>query len=467
MARTHLLGVLGAATAVLAVALQGIGVADPLPGGLGPCLGAQCPSEFPPVNNGAFTGRDDAVNIFVGGDFLVRYAAVEAEGRVVVGGDFDQDKAAGVSAVYNIGIVGVGSRVPPPEGSDFLVTGGGVTVARNQRLLAEGGVVHHAGPLTGTVVGTDKPDPAAFDPYAGLSAQLTEASRCYRAAAVTGTAVNQGSQTLFTGDGTSAIQVFTVDFDLAGANGAQQGIVFQGIPEGATVLVNLIGANRRIITYTGDLADAEPVNRMRERLLWNFPDATAVTLGGTAQFQGSVLVGNPASMTTVTAPGTAGRFFTTGSLTHGGPSNNGQEMHAYPFNGDLPGCGTTPTTTTTTTTTTQPTTTTTAPTTTAPPTTAPTTTAPTTTAPTTTAPTTLPTLPTRTSWPTLPLPTVGRPSSHGFPVLPNLPTRHHPGTTRGDLALTGADIGWAVLIGALLLTAGALVFTLVSRRRRG
>ncbi|WP_433263242.1 choice-of-anchor A family protein [Actinosynnema sp. CS-041913] len=432
MSRTHLLGVVGAAALVAAVALQGIGVADPLPGGLGPCVGPQCPGKFPPVHNGDFAGRDDAVNIFVGGDYLVRHAAVEAEGRVVVGGSFDQNKAAGVASTYNIGIVGVGSRVPPPAGSDFLVTGGAVTIAPQQTLLAEGGAVHHAGPLTGNITGTDRPDPDAFDPYAGLAPQLTTASRCYQAAVATGTAVNEGHRTLFTGDGTSAIQVFTVDFDIAGPNGAQQGIEFAGIPAGATVLVNLVGAARQIITYTGELTDEGPLNQLRERLLWNFPDATAVTLGGTAQFQGSVLVGNPSSMTTVTVPGTNGRFFTTGSLTHGGPANNGQEIHAYPFNGDLPGCAAPTTTTTTTTTTSEPTTT----------------------GP-TTGTTTEPTQPTTTSEST------GSATSGTAPT-----TTSHVDGGSGDLAETGANVGWVVVIGGLLLVAGTSLLVLVSRRRR-
>ncbi|MCE7000402.1 choice-of-anchor A family protein [Saccharothrix sp. S26] len=370
------------------------------------------------------------MNVFVGGDFLVRQSAAEAEGRVVVGGGFDLAKAPGASSVYNVGVVGVGSRVPPPDGTDFLVTGGAVTVAPGQALLAEGGVVHHAGPLTGAITGVDRPDPAAFTPYAGLSAQLTAASTCYAAAATTGTAVNQGYQTLFTGDGTSTLQVFTVDFDLAGASGGQQGLVFAGVPEGATVLVNLVGAARRIVTYTGELTDEGPLNRMRERLLWNFPDATSAEIGGTAQFQGSVLVGHPASTTTVTVPGLAGRFFTTGSLTHGGTGGGtGNEFHAYPFTGDLPACHV-PTTTTEPTTTTQSTTTTSSTTT-------------TTVGQTTTATTTVITT----------------------PATPTTTT--HRVTGQAGLAGTGADVGLGVAIGGLLLVAGTTALAVVARRRRG
>ncbi|MFE4513681.1 SpaA isopeptide-forming pilin-related protein [Kitasatospora sp. NPDC056783] len=315
-----------------------------LPGGLGPCLGADCPAVFPPVNNGPFAGRDDGVNIFVGGDYNVRESAAEAEGHVVTLGNFDMNKS-GASAVFNIGIVGAGSRVPPPDGADFLTTGGNVTVARGEQLLAEGGVVRYTGTVTGSIAGTVIQDPQAATAYQPLRGQLQSASECYAGVGTprpaTGTAVNQGYQTLFTGDGTSALQVFNVDFDLVGNGGGQQGIAFAGIPANATILVNLVGGPRVINTYSGSLADTDPWNQLRERLLWNFPTATSVSLIGSGQFQGSVLVGNPASTATMGMPGFNGRFFTTGSLVqNSGGGMTGSEFHAYPFDGDLPDCGT-------------------------------------------------------------------------------------------------------------------------------
>ncbi|MEU5401117.1 SpaA isopeptide-forming pilin-related protein [Streptomyces sp. NPDC005963] len=324
--------------------------AAPLPGGLGPCIPGDCPDPFPPISNGPIAGRDANINIFAGGNFLVRERAAEAEGKVVVLGNFDQDKVAGASSVYNIGIVGVGSRVPPPNGSDFLTTGGNVTVAPGESLLADGGVVRHAGTATGTITGTVVQDPNAAAPYTALRDELTSSSLCYARnetgpRPATGTAVNSGGETVFTGDGTSALQVFNVDFNLTTAGGGQQGIRFVNIPANATVLVNLTGANRIINTYSGSPFDTDPLNQLRDRLLWNFPDATSVGLRGTGQFQGSVLIGNQASTTTVTLPGVNGRFFTTGNVTHtsvvGG--GGGQEFHAYPFNGDLPDCSVVPT----------------------------------------------------------------------------------------------------------------------------
>ncbi|MFF6884349.1 choice-of-anchor A family protein [Streptomyces sp. NPDC012421] len=327
--------------------------AAPLPGGLGPCVSATqppdpttCPSPFPPIDNDPIKGRDNAINIYVGDDYLVRGRAAEAEGRIVVLDSFDMNKAV-AEGVYNIGEVGVGSKVPPAVGADWLTTGGDITVATGQRLLAEAGVVRHAGTVTGTVESTLVQDDDAAAPYTALRDQLTAASQCYARVdgsprTPTGTAVNQGGQTLFTGDGSSALQVFNVDFDMENTNDGQQGIVFENIPAGATILVNVFGADRTLRTYSGGIADTDDaLNAYRERLLWNFPDATTVDLAGTGQFQGSFLMGNQASATTVSLPGINGRFFTTGSLTHTSVGESGgQEFHAYPFNGDLPGCDT-------------------------------------------------------------------------------------------------------------------------------
>ncbi|MFF3083667.1 choice-of-anchor A family protein [Streptomyces nojiriensis] len=319
----------------------------PLPGGLGPCVPGDCPDPYPAIGtDGIPQGRDNGINIFAGGDFRVRGRASEAEGRLVVLGDFDQDKQAGGDSRYNVGIVGAGSRVPPPVGADFLTTGGSVTVAAGERLLADGGAVRYAGSVEGTVTGRPVRDPAAVTPYAGLRDRLVAASQCYarvdgQLRPATGTAVDNGYETVFTGDDSSALQVFNVDANLVGNGGGQQGIRFTRIPATATVLVNVLGATRTISTYSGGIQDTNPLNAYRDRLLWNFPDATTVNLTGGGQFQGSFLMGQQSSETTVTLPGINGRFFTAGSVTHGSSTigGGGQEFHAYPFNGDLPECG--------------------------------------------------------------------------------------------------------------------------------
>ncbi|MBO0915720.1 choice-of-anchor A family protein, partial [Streptomyces laculatispora] len=318
-----------------------------LPGGLGPCLGDDCPATWNDPNNGPVVGHDSNINIYVGGDYLVREAAAEAEGKIVTLGRFDMSKRAGASQIYNVGVAGVGSRVPPPNDSDFLTVGGDLSIATDERLLAEEGlnhgVVRYAQGLTGTVIPTAVHDADAAAPYTELRDQLTAASHCYayddnkdHRRPTTGTTQNDGSETVFTGDGSSAVQVFALDADLTTGSGGQEGIVFNGVPDGATVLVNVYGSTRNISTYMGVL----PQSGIRERLMWNFPDATTIGLKGTGQFQGSVLIGQQSSVATLMMSGTNGRFYSAGSLTHTSEGESGgQEMHAYPFDGDLPDCG--------------------------------------------------------------------------------------------------------------------------------
>ncbi|MFD3878550.1 choice-of-anchor A family protein [Streptomyces microflavus] len=486
-----------AVTVATAAAMVGMlapaAAADPLPGGLGPCLGSSCPPSWNDPNNGPVVGYDENINIYVGGDFLVREAAAEAEGKIVTLGRFDMDKRDGASAIYNVGVAGVGSRVPPPDGSDYLSVGGDITIAAGERLLAEEGAnsgrVAYAGSLSGTVNPLTAPreDPEAVAPFTGLRPELTEASRCYAYEgdahrATTGSWTRVGDTFTFTGDGTSAIQVFDVDTDLESATGGNAGFTFNGIPDGATVLVNVYGSARTVATFMGSLPNAG----LRERLLWNFPDATDLTLTGPAQFQGSVLVGQPASTTTLSMSGTNGRFYTAGSLTHTSSGRSGgQEIHAYPFDGDLPTCAPDPTPTPTdptpTPTPTDPTPTPTDPTPTpTDPTPTPTDPTPTPTdpTPTPTDPTPTPTDPTPTPTDPTPTPTEPTPTPTDPTPTPTEPTPNPTDTPTwrpspspsdgGQLPDTGSRGGeWIIgSIAAALVAAGGTVLVATRRARR-
>ncbi|MBZ2408382.1 choice-of-anchor A family protein [Streptomyces sp. L06] len=340
-------------TLALAAALTGglapAAGAAPLPDGLGPCRGSDCPGTWDDPSNKPVTSHDSNINIYVGGNYLVREAAAEAEGRIVTLGNFDMDKRDGASQVYNVGVAGGGSRVPPPDGSDYLTVGANLTVAPGERLLAEegtsSGVVRYGGSLDGTVLPDAVNSPDAAAPYADIRGDLTDASRCYAYTgddrrAFTGQVLREGGSTTFEGDGAARLQIFSVDADLvSGTGGGPTDISFTGIPDGATVLVNVYGATRTLDSGAVTLPDSD----QRRRLLWNFPDATALTLTGTAQLEGSVLVGQPASVTTLALSGVNGRFYSAGSLTHtSAGESGGQELHAYPFDGDLPDCDATP-----------------------------------------------------------------------------------------------------------------------------
>ncbi|MFI9238313.1 choice-of-anchor A family protein [Streptomyces sp. NPDC053079] len=322
------------------------------PAGPGPCVPGTCPRSYPDPNSGQLAGRDNGVNVFVGGDYAVRQAAAGAEGRIVVLGSFDLAKAAGAPPAYNVGVVGLGSRVPPDNGSAFLRVGGDLKLAAGQRLVAEEGPVsgsvtyagNHPGP--GTVSPKAAHDVSAVSADQGLREELTSASTCYAydkgvSRKTTGTAVNQGPATVFTGDGSSALQVFSVPFDLTAPGGGPQNLTFQRIPADATVLINLAGSGNDVHTLNTSTARIAGVRR--DRLLWNFPDAKEVQLAGTGQLDGSVLVGRRAGLTHVSLPGVNGRLFTAGSLVHeSAAGTTGQTLHAYPFTGRLPDCGTGP-----------------------------------------------------------------------------------------------------------------------------
>ncbi|MFF7589519.1 choice-of-anchor A family protein [Kitasatospora purpeofusca] len=486
--RTVRVAVATAAAVLPLAAVLTVGSAAPLTPPLGPCSGPNCPSEWPPPNNGDFKGQDASITVFTGGDYLVAGRAAEAEGRIVTLGDFTIDKSEGGGA-FNAGVVGVGSRVVPPNGSDFMTVGGNVTVQPGNSLLIGGsdsrvqafGNLRYAGALTGTVsidpTGQAIKDPDAAAPYQSVLAQIEEVSACVGRAAATGTVAVTSSEATFTGDGTSAKQVFNVTGNLASPSGGQIGLVFANIPAGATVVVNMLSADPVINTYTGTGIPGDQTTEMRSKLMWNFPTSTAAQILGSAQFQGSVMAGNPAGTTTITMPGMNGRVYLAGNLVQNG--SGGYEIHSYPFDGDLPDCEVTPSPSPT-----SPSPSPTSPTPTPTPTETTTSPAPTSPTPTPTSPTPTPTSPTPTTssavptTPTTPTtspssssaaPTSHGPSSHG--PSSHGPTGHHPGPTHGggggQLPSTGAGNAPVVLglAGVGLLGLGALA--VLAARRRG
>ncbi|MFF7988406.1 choice-of-anchor A family protein [Kitasatospora xanthocidica] len=466
------------ATAVAALPLAAVltvGSAAPLAPPLGACIGPDCPATWPPPNNGDLTGRDAGINVFTGGNYTVNGRAAEAEGKIVTLGNLTVDKNGG--GVYNMGVVGVGSRVVPPNGSDFVTAGGNVDAKTGNSILIGGsdshgqafGNLRHAGSVSGTVsidpTGQSIQDANAAAPYQTVLTQIEEVSDCVGRATATGTVSVTNSEATFTGDGTSMKQVFNVNRNLASSTGGQIGLVFNNIPAGATVVVNMLGDSPIINTYTGTGLAGDQTTAMRSKLMYNFPTATSAQILGSAQFQGSVMAGNPGGTTTIAQPGLDGRVYLAGNLIHTG--TGGYEIHSYPFDGDLPECTVTPSP--------SPTSTSPSPSPTSPSPTSPSPTSPSPTSPSPTSPT--PTSPT----PTSPSPTSPTPSSHspsagastssaGPAPTSHHPTRqptsHHPGGG-GELPSTGAGNAPVVfgLAGVGLLGLGGLA--VMAARRRG
>lgn len=453
------------ATAVAAVpmaAVLTVGSAAPLAPPLGACSGPDCPATWPPPNNGDFTGRDATINVFTGGDYTVNGRAAEAEGKIVTLGNLTVDKNGG--GVYNMGVVGVGSRVVPPNGSDFVTGGGNVDVTTGNSILIGGsdshgpafGNLRHAGSVTGTVsidpTGQSIQDPNAAAPYQDVLTRIEQVSDCVGRATATGTVDVSSSQATFTGDGVGMKQVFNVSQNLASPSGGQIGLVFNNIPAGATVVVNMLGDSPVINTYTGTGLAGDQTTDMRSKLMYNFPTATSAQVLGSAQFQGSVMAGNPGSTTTLAQPGINGRVYLAGNLIHTG--TGGYEIHSYPFDGDLPDCTVTPSPSPTSPSPTSPSPT-------SPSPTSPSPTSPSPTSPSPTSPSAHVTSPSASASTSSarPAPTSHHPSTH--------PTGHHPGGG-GELPSTGAGNAPVVfgLAGVGLLGLGGLAVRAARRRGR-
>ncbi|MDL9979114.1 choice-of-anchor A family protein [Microbacterium candidum] len=367
-----------------AVLAAGIGVATAL--GLGSVLAAAgaasaatdasqqnvCPPGTIPgaTNSHASTWTDNGVAVYAGRDFTSGANAAEVEGLLVVGRNATIGREAGV---FNIGTAGVGSGVWPSAGSVMLAVGGNLAIGNPGTAHIDvgagatdggspattGGDVRVGGSTAPTYAGpgdvtpyfmnggtlTEKQGVAATAPWAGWGDTLTALSADFGARAATGTAAAGSVLTLTSTNAAADPQVFTV----SGATlAATSEVHFVGIPAGAqSVIVNVVGAApvAWAPTYFSDdgvRADdfASPLyGKLAQRTIWNFADATDVTLGGTSQILGSVLVphvnpADPAPTLTITAS-TNGRIMTNGSIVMDGVGN---ELHNYPFNTGVLSC---------------------------------------------------------------------------------------------------------------------------------
>lgn len=307
----------------------------------GPCLGPDCPSRYRPpaaCRKLGAEGRDEAYSLVVGGNFQVLQGS-EAEGRVYVGGDL----VLRTRGYYNLVQVGAGACVVPPDADQassppHLVVGGqiqpldpGAVLAVGQPNLRStaiiGGARVGAGQVQarGGVLYQTRPPSPPVD-----FSSLAQRSAYWATLPPTGTVRGQHPMVL-QGDGQSALQVFSLRADLPSG-----GLRLKDIPPGATVLINHQGSATVNLQYY-DMTDPaghggfQFDTELTRRMLWNFPQASQVKLGGGAQWQGSVLVAQGALYNAL--PGLNGRVLVAGDLTQ---DSQGSEFHNYDFLGELP-----------------------------------------------------------------------------------------------------------------------------------
>lgn len=346
--------VLAVAAAAALTGWTAVGVADPAAAELGECPDGSLPG--PGNANPIWT--DNNVAIYAGQDFRAEAGAAEAEGLLVVQGDADFSKAAG--GTFNVGWVGVGSGVAPTPGEIMLAVGGDLSVGAGTVLDVGANARDASNELLGgnvDVGGITAPDyetdgsryrlnngalrqelgAEATSPWATWGGELSAASVGFAALPPTGTTAGAFTRLDFVGDGASTQQVFTVASDVLAANPE---IHFDGIPDGASVVINVTGSGpvTWAPNYFGDGADRvdDPASAdfgtVAQRTLWNFVSASSLHVAGSSQVLGTILLpaADPAAdqpALRVTAS-TNGRLYTNGTIVMDGVGN---EHHNYPW----------------------------------------------------------------------------------------------------------------------------------------
>lgn len=309
-----------------------------------------CPTsgEVPGIgHNPKFT--DGNVALFAGGNYTVDGGSAEAEGLLVVKGDATFAKDSG--GTFNVGRVGAGSGILPESGDVMLAVGGDLSIAKGTTVDVGHGLT--AGPRYGGSVHVGKEidekgaletnggerksgvgAKEALSPYDTFDRTVSDESSSLGSLKPTGTTVSEGGTVTFKSTGASKGNLQVFEISAAELDGAST-FFFEGIPDGASVVVNATGSHTVSISpmsvgFNGDRADTydSPVfGEAASRILYNFEGSTSLTLGGGGNFMGSLLA--PKASADLTAS-TNGRVYIGGDVkTHG----SGNETHNYPWAG--------------------------------------------------------------------------------------------------------------------------------------
>ena len=297
------------------------------------------------------SNTDTEVNGYFGGTFTTASGASEMEGKFVIGSTATFNSGA----YFNIGSVGAGSQVTPPAMSDMLITGGSISVGALPNQIEVGNLIGGNIVSGGTVAplgqvstngGTITQNAAApLAPYAAIPTGYQALSTTLDALADTGTVTNDAGNVYFAGNGTDTRQVFTVAGNVLGAIGATKSMVFTNIPTDAVVIINVTGTaavvSANSFSFSTTSTPGTTINPMApdpnrvfshftQSLMWNFTQATTVTLGDRDQLLGSILVPTPSSSLQLYTS-TNGRIYVNGDVRLGGGLQTGLEIHNYPF----------------------------------------------------------------------------------------------------------------------------------------
>jgi choice-of-anchor A domain-containing protein/uncharacterized repeat protein (TIGR01451 family) len=251
---------------------------------------------------GSALGVAGAFNLFVLGPVTQSYT--DSEGRVAAGAD------------VNLTGYGIGSALPNSAGQrDDLVVGGRLTYDQGQ--VFNGNIVYGG---TAGLQNVGLPNGTARQgapvDFAAALTQLDALSAAYTGLAANGTASDTYG-TIHLAGTDPTLDVFSLSAgELASANGLNI-----TAPAGATVLVNVSGTAVQMQYFGMTVSGTD-----RQHVLFNFPDATSLTMAGIS-VQGSVL-----------APGagvTFGNGNLEGTLVAGTLTGSG-EFHNFPTLAQIP-----------------------------------------------------------------------------------------------------------------------------------
>lgn len=303
-----------------------------------------CPDEDNDGTVGPPLFTDNAVSVYVGGDFTANENAAESEGLLVVHGDASFER----NGIFNVGIVGAGSGSAPTPGSTMLAVGGNLTIGPSSMVdvgagATGGGAVHAGGDIddesrlvtngAGAIENMGQgPALAPYDPDV-FPGEMVTVSGELAVLTANGTTAASGGTVIFTAGpddpSHSGLQVFTID--AASLNGATA-LQFNGVPDGDSIVVNVTGGpvsfSPQDFTADGVRVDAfgfPGFSAFASSLMWNFTGDTDVSIGQNGQFMGSIM-GPGIDLTATTS--TNGRILVGGDYTMGGA---GTEHHNYPW----------------------------------------------------------------------------------------------------------------------------------------
>ena len=316
--------------AVIVVLLVGASVVVSLNTGGSAPQSESCPpaGDWPAVGTGPPGFTDDNVSVFVGGDLSTERAATASEGLAVVLGDVSLATAGG-AGVTVVGSTAVGSGVSPSPGTTMLAIGGSLSIGRDAALELGHGVRGGGNLVVGGEVAPgvsvttnggavhERAGASAVGEFRRFGERIADQARVLAGLAPTGTVTLAGRSLYFAGDGRALRQVFVVD---APVIGRARLIDFSGIPDAATIVVTVRG--EQVGIGTGQVQDkgvrvapGPGAARLATQTLWNFVDARAVSIMGTAPMLGSLVA--PQGRVALGIP-TLGRVYAAGDLSLSG-----------------------------------------------------------------------------------------------------------------------------------------------------